>query len=368
MIVGALMRNPILIITGLLVLVLAGCKKDPVCAPDLTPVGDSWIYATPDCQGMNPLALNQGMVQADRAGFIDGLLVIRNGFIVAEQYFNGYDSSRTHNVMSVSKSFLSAIAGLAFREGHLDSLDQRVLPFFPEYVGPNLDPRKESMTIRHLLTMRMGMENEETNYFDLYNSPNWIAATLEYPFIAAPGDEFHYNTFGTHLLSALITRATGTTTRAFAETQLLGPLGITVDSWQQDQQGYYFGGNSMHFTPREMAKFGLLYLHGGVHNNVQIVPSDWVSYTLSPSTNFGGGNWGSMTNINYAGLWWLGTLNGHSAFMGIGHGGQYVVCVPSLNMVVVSTSDNRVDWDTADAQEQAVITIISTYVLGSVRL
>ncbi len=360
------MMKPTLIIAGLLLLVLAGCKKDSVCAPDLTPVGDGWIYATPDSQGLNPLTLNQGMVQADQAGFIDGLLVIRNGFIVAEQYFNGYDSSQTHNVMSVSKSFLSAIAGLAFRDGYLDSLDQRVLPFFPEYVGPTMDPRKESITIRHLLTMRMGMQDEESNYSTLYNSANWVAATLEYPFIAAPGDEFHYNTFGTHLLSALITRATGTTTRAFAENHLLGPLGITVDSWQQDPQGYYFGGNSMHFTPREMAIFGLLYLNGGVRNDVQIVPTDWVSYTLSPSTSFGGGSWGPMTNVNYACLWWLGTLNGLSAFMGIGHGGQYVVCVPSLNMVVASTSNNHVGWNTADAQEQAVLTIISTYVLGSV--
>ena len=87
-----------------------------------------------------PVTLNQGMAQADQAGFIDGLLVIRNGLIVAEQYFNGYDSSQTHNVMSVSKSFLSAIAGLAFRDGYLDSLDQRVLPHFSEFVEPGIDP------------------------------------------------------------------------------------------------------------------------------------------------------------------------------------------------------------------------------------
>ena len=361
------MRDIRLLIIGLLLLTLSGCKKNPSNPPVVTPVGDGWFVVTPESQGMDSRILSQGFDQADQAGFIDGLLVIRNGLIVAEDYFNGYDSSTTHNVMSVSKSFLSAITGLAFREGYLDSLNQLVLPYFPECIDPGMDPRKYSITIRHLLTMRMGLDHEQTNYSVLYNSDNWVAATLAHPFVAAPGEEFHYNTFGTHLLSALITKAIDTTTRAFGETHLFEPLGITVDAWEQDPQGYYFGGNSMHFTPREMAKFGLLYMNNGRKGDVQIVPADWVSYTLSPSTDFDNGTWGPVTNMNYARLWWLGTLNGYRAFMGIGHGGQFVICIPSLNMVVVSTSNNHVNWNTADAQERAVLEIVSTYVLGSLK-
>ncbi len=360
------MRHIRLLTIGLLLLTLFGCETKSCDPPTDLHVGDGGVI-TPESQGMSSQILNLGLSQADGAGFIDGLLVIRNGFIVAERYFNGYDSSGTHNVMSVSKSFLSAITGLAFHEGYLDSLDQRVLPYFPEYVNPGMDQRKQSITIRHLLTMRMGLDHEQTNYFTLYNSDNWIAATLAYPFVDAPGEEFHYNTFGTHLLSALITKATGVSTRAFGETHLLEPLGITVDNWQQDQQGYYFGGNSMHFTPREMAKFGLLYLNDGRRGSLQIVPSEWVSYTLSPSTDWDNSTWGPMTDIQYGGLWWLGRLNGQSAFMAIGHGGQFVISIPSLSMVVVSTADNNVDWETADAQEQAVLEIISTYVLGAVQ-
>jgi len=352
---------------GVLLLTLSGCKKNPSDPPIVTPVGDGWVTVSPESQGMDSQVLNQAFDQADQAGFIDGLLVIRNSLIIAERYFNSYDSSQTHNVMSVSKSFLSAITGLAIREGNLDSLDQRVLPFFPEYVTPDLDPEKLEITLRHLLTMRMGLDREQLNYFELYNSDNWIAATLAYPFVAAPGEEFHYNTFGTHLLSAQITRAADTTTLAFAQTHLFEPLGITVDAWQQDPQGYYFGGNSMHFTPREMARFGLLYMNNGRKGDVQIVPTEWVTYTLSPSTDWQNSTWGTMTDIQYGCLWWLGKLSGYSAFMGIGHGGQFVICISSLNIVVVSTSNNQVDWDTADAQERAVLEIVSTYVLGSLQ-
>jgi CubicO group peptidase (beta-lactamase class C family) len=152
----------------------------------------------------------------------------------------------------------------------------------------------------------------------------------------------------------------------FADRFLTDPMGITVDDWQQDPQGYYFGGNTMHFTPREMAVLGYLYLHDGRLNDIQIVPQEWVEFTLSPSTDNDSYEWGVLKNYNYGYLWWLGRINDYDLFMAIGHGGQFVIVSPALNLIVVSTANNHVDWNTASNQEQAVLEIVSRYILPAV--
>jgi CubicO group peptidase (beta-lactamase class C family) len=339
------------------------CGKDPVQSRFEPYI---WDISTPQAEGLNAEILDSAFDQADQAGFIDALLVIRNGRIVAEEYYNGFSDSTPHTVMSVSKSFLSAMAGIAFERDCLDSLDERMLDYFPEYIYATIDPRKYDITIRHLLSMRMGIEHERYTYFQIYNSDNWIKTTIEFPLIYNPGEGFAYNTFQTHLLSAIITKASGMSTRDFAERFLTDPMGITIDDWQQDPQGYYFGGNTMHFTPREMAVLGYLYLHDGRLNDVQIVPQEWVEFTLSPSADFGSSEWGVVKNISYGYLWWLGQINDYDLFMAIGHGGQYVITVPDLNLIVVSTANNNVDWDTANHQEMDVLEIVSSYVLPAV--
>lgn len=325
-----------------------------------------WDTSTPQAEGLNADILDSAFDQADQAGFIDALLVIRNGHVVAEEYYNGFSDITPHTVMSVSKSFLSAMAGIAFERGYLDSLDERMLDYFPEYIYAGIDPRKYNITIRHLLSMRMGLEHERQNYFQIYNSDNWIKTTIEFPLIYNPGEGFAYNTFQTHLLSAIITKASGMSTREFADRFLADPMGITIGAWQQDPQGYYFGGNTMHFTPREMAVLGYLYLHNGRLKNIQIVPSEWVEFTLSSSTGPGSGEWGAMKNISYGYLWWLGQIDDYDLFMAIGHGGQFVIVSPALNLIVVSTANNNVDWDTANDQELAVLEIIASYILPAV--
>jgi CubicO group peptidase (beta-lactamase class C family) len=349
-------------------LLIAGCERNPA-EPCLEYY--LWDVSTPEAQGVNPQILDSAFVQADLAGFVDGLLVIRHGFIVAEEYYNGYSEYHPHNNMSVSKSFLSAITGIALHCGCIDSLEERVLDYFPEYVYPGMDPRKHDITIRHLLTMRMGIEGEAEGdyavYMHLYNSPNWVRETIESPLVFDPGEHMRYNTFETHLLSAIITRATWQSTLKFAVRTLFNPMGIDIDFWERDPQGYYFGGNSMYFTPREMAVLGLLYLHGGRLEGRQIVPAEWVELTLSPSTDFEHPNeWGAYKNYNYAYLWWLGQMGGHDLFMGYGYGGQLVVVFPDLDLIVVSTANNNVDPDTSNVQEWALFDIITSYILRSV--
>lgn len=348
--------------------ICAGCDKEPQEIPFEPFV---WETSTPVAQGMNPSILDSASIYASQYGFIDGMLVIRNSKIVAEAYYNGFTSETPHNIMSVSKSMLSAITGLVlYGEYDLD-LNDRMLDYFPQYVTPELDPRKLDITIEHLLTMRMGIQGEATDnyraYWELHNSDNWIRSTIEYPLVSDPGETMRYNTFITHLLSGVITKATGQGTDEFGEKYLFTLMGIDIDYWEKDPQGICFGGNSMYVTPREMAVLGLLYLQNGMLNGKQIIPQEWVEHSLSPSTSLTHPNeWGSWKNYNYAYLWWLGQFSDVDSFMGYGYGGQFVIVFPSLNLIVVTTAKNDVPPESTNTQEWTIFDIVNQYILASI--
>lgn len=348
----------------LLLLFMIGCEENPK-------EQYFWNSSAPEAQGMNKQILDSAFIVAANTGFIDGLVVIRNGYLVAEDYFNGYIRSRPHIIASVSKSFLSAITGIALHRGDIDSLEEKVLDYFPEYIYSGMDERKYQITIRHLLTMRMGIRDESEDnygvYWGLYYSPNWIKATIESPLVFDPGERMRYNTFQTHLLSGIITRATQKSTLKYGKEFLFDPMGIDVDEWKRDPQGIYFGGNEMYFTPQEVALFGSLYLKHGMLNGKQIVSAAWVDSSLSPSTNNTHPNeWGALKNYNYAHLWWLGQINEKDMFMGYGYGGQFLVVFPELDLIVVSTANYFVDPEVSTIQEWAIFDIISKYILPSI--
>ncbi len=356
------------LLLAVLIAMIPGCSKEPVEAPF---VPFAWEISSPGEQGMDPHMLDSALILASEYGFVDGMLIIRNGRIVAEDYYNGFTKDRPHNIMSVSKSMLSAITGLVLFGPYGLDLEDRMLDYFPQYWSGDLDPRKQDITIEHLLTMRMGIEGEAYNnysvYAELYSTENWIKSTIEYPLIYDPGEGMRYNTFITHLLSGVITEVTGRGTDEFAEEFLFSPMGIDVDYWEKDPQGICFGGNTMQVTPREMAVLGLLYLQKGKLRGEQIIPGAWVEQSLSPSSDFTHPNeWGSWTNYNYASLWWLGQFAGHDSFMGYGYGGQFVIVFPALDLIVVTTAWNDVPPETTDIQEWAIFDLVVRYILPSV--
>ena len=355
------------IFTLLFLFLLIGCDKE--LTSDLF-VPFAWETTTPELAGMDRQLLDSAFIIATEKGFIDGLLVVKKGKIVAEAYYNQFTKDHPHNIMSISKSMLSAIVGhVIYGDFNLD-LEDKVLDYFPEYIYQGIDSRKYEITIQHLLTMRMGIEGESAEnygvYSSLYQSDNWIKNTIEYPLILDPGEKMRYNTFITHLLSGVITKVTGNSTKAYADENLFNPMGIDIDDWEQDPQGIYFGGNSIHITPREIAVLGLLYLNGGRLNDKQIIPSEWVEYSISPSTNYTHPNeWGAWKNYNYASLWWLGQFNGYDSFMGYGYGGQFLIVFPALDLIVVSTAKNDVPPEATNEQEWSVFEIVSRYILTS---
>lgn len=360
------MSKRLILLSFLLIFFTVSCERDPYTEEKF-----SWKSSSPARQNMQAGYLDSALNEAQLEGYIDALLVIRNGSIVAEAYYNGYTKTTTHNVKSVSKSFLSAITGLALDRGYIASLDEKMIDYFPEYHHLQMDQRVNEVTIRHLLTMRMGIKGESDDeygvYQGLYTAQDWIKATLESDFIFDPGARMRYNTFQTHLLSVIVSKATDQSSYDFANEVLLEPMGIDVDGWEQDPQGYHFGGNSMHFTPREMAVLGYLYLNKGSIDDTQIIPESWIARTLSASTNFAHPNeWGAWKNYNYAWLWWLGQINNHSMYMAYGYGGQYVVVFPELELIIVTTAQSEVHPDTSNIQELAIFDIISDHILPSI--
>jgi len=347
---------------------LLSCTKDD---PEDIFVPYQWSTASPQSAGFDTEKLDSAFLFAAERDYIDGVLVIRHGSIVAEKYFNHYDKDYPHNVMSVSKSMLSAITGVAIEKGYIESIEEKVLDYFPEYQSSNVDERLNELKIKHLLTMRMGIDRESTDnyrvYSELYNSDNWVRSTLESDLLFSPGEKMYYNTFITHLLSAIIAKATGMSTAKFAEKYVFNPMGIDVDQWEQDPQGIYFGGNTMHFTPREMAVLGYVYLNDGKLDGRQIIPEEWVEATLEPSTSATHPNeWGAWKNYNYAWLWWLGQFNEKDVFMGYGYGGQFVMVFEELDLIIVATANNNVPPEATDEQEWAIFEIVAEYILPAV--
>jgi CubicO group peptidase (beta-lactamase class C family) len=245
---------------------------------------DDWSVSTPEEQGLNPNLVLDAYQDAEKLRNIYSLLIIKNGHLVAEKYFNGQRVSKANPIASVTKSYTSALIGVALRESILSSLDQKMMEFFPEFDWQNLDPRKAQITIRQILKMRSGYPWEEFSpYLDvLFSRGNWIPFIAEFPLSSDPGYQFGYSNLTAHMMGIILARAASTSLLSFAQTFLFDPLEVNVAHWPSDSLGYYYGSGGTYLTPRDLAKFGSLYLNGGLHNGVQIIPSDWVTESLQP--------------------------------------------------------------------------------------
>jgi CubicO group peptidase (beta-lactamase class C family) len=348
-------------------LLLLSCETDPASIETDNYPAYQWKTASPESQNMDALQLNAAADSALHSGFVHSLLVVRNGFIVAESYFQGHHVQSEHNIKSVSKSFISALVGLAIQKRFILTEYVGIMQYFPEYRTIDFDGRKENIQIVHLLTMRAGLEFDEQDAFQFFSGDNWIGAALELPLVDSPGSSFNYATPLTHLLSALLTRATGTSTLEFARNNLFLPLGIEVKYWTIGPQGYYFGGSEMFFTSRDMARFGYLYLQDGKVEDQQIIESTWINKSFQDYAERENWTWGAFSNIGYGYLWWLGTLGGYDVSFALGYGGQFIILIPDLNMIVVTTCNSQTyDWDLADAQERWVSSLIANYIIPAV--
>jgi CubicO group peptidase (beta-lactamase class C family) len=321
----------------------------------------SWMVQPPETQGFDREALDRAFNHAEGLAPLNSLVIARNGTLVAEEYYRGMRSNEDTNTKSASKSVLSALVGIALEEGHIDSLDQPIAPFFPAYFDANTDPRKRQITLRDLLTMRAGLETTSFgNYGRWVTSDDWVRFALDQPIESAPGTDMIYSTGTSHLVSAILTKATGMSTKAYAQSRLFDPLGIAPPSWQQDPQGIYFGGNNLALSPRDLLAFGQLYLNGGRHDGQQVLPADWARASLQRYVL------DSYRGFSYGYFWWIEAFAGIRTHFAWGYGGQYVFVIPGLDLVVVCTSDLQNRPSGIGDHNDRIYTLLSEYVLPAV--
>jgi CubicO group peptidase (beta-lactamase class C family) len=259
---------------------------------------------------------------------LTSFIISHNDIIVFEKYYNGSNESQSTNVQSVTKSVISALMGIALREGYIEGVDQRLSEFFPSYFPREDDARKNQLTLFHLLTMSAGLKWETDE--PMYRSDP-LEAILSQPLDLEPGKSFHYNSGLPHILSLLISQESGMTTREFAEQYLFDPLGINPTQWES-VNGINNGCCELWLTPRDLLQLGQLYLHKGEWNGKQVIPEEWIT----ASTEF---HIETDDDKGYGYYWWLTTLSGYETFSALGWGGQFIHVVPDLNLVVVGTKN-----------------------------
>ncbi len=302
---------------------------DPVDA------SDSWQTCSPAQQDMDESLLNAADAYLETIPYMWSFLVLRNGCLVHERYFSGSASDQSNNIHSASKSILSSVVGIAIDQGYIQGVDQPISQILVDYFAGITDEAKRSITVGNLLTMTAGFDwVEDQTEYRIDDQDDWIQAILSLDMATAPGESFNYSTGQSHLLSAVLTEATGTSYCEFAHENLLDRIGITAEHWGRDPQGYFSGGFNLYMTPRELARYGQVVLDGGKWHGQQVIPHDWVATATSHQVSAG---WG----FGYGFLWWLRQQEGHHISIAWGYGGQMAHVIPDLGMVVVFTTNTR---------------------------
>ena len=301
--------------------------------------GPSWPPPV-EAFGFSEAGLDSIFARAEALDPLNSLLIARGDVLVASRTYRGLQPGEAVNLKSASKSLLSLLVGIAIEEGHLQGVDQPIGPFFPQMIPDT--SRKRAITIQDLLTMRAGLESTSFgNYGAWVSSDSWVRDALRRPLVQEPGTgPMIYSTGTTHLLSAILTQATGRPLRSYAQEKLFDPLGLDIRAWQQDPEGIYFGGNNLSTTPEALLRIGQMVLRGGTtRDGTRVLPEGWIddAWTVRVTRSYRG--------FNYGYLWWIEEFGGLRTHFAWGYGGQFLFVVPSLDLVVVMTSSlsNRPD-------------------------
>ncbi|MEI4470801.1 serine hydrolase domain-containing protein [Frigidibacter sp. MR17.24] len=289
----------------------------------------------------HPLAAG---AQADRfartraaAGALDqlhALVILHRGREVLAEAFRGPAPDRAVNVKSVSKTLVASIAAAVIGTGRL-TLDTTIGAAAPRLIPAGADPRVRDLTVADFLTMQTGLERTSGgNYGAWVSSRNWVSYVLDREMTGTPGRGMMYSTGSFHVLGAMLTEVTGESLLALARARLGRPLGVRIDGWTRDPQGFYMGGNNMALSPRAMAAFGEAWRQGGAGPAGRLVPPGWVETAWTPRTR------SPFSGDAYGLGWFLFDADGTPAAYARGYGGQMIYVLPGHELVVAVTSDD----------------------------
>jgi CubicO group peptidase (beta-lactamase class C family) len=296
--------------------------------PSIWPTRE-WQTSTPEEQGVSSAGLTK-LVEFGAANQMDSLLITRYGKVLTEAYYAPYKADIPHVLNSASKVVTSTLIAIACKEGLLSDLQVPVLSFFSDRKIANLDGRKKSMTIQHLLDMKSGIDwiepqrGAQITLSQMHNSQDWVQFILDRPMSHPPGVHFSYNSGNAHLLSAIITKLTSSSALEFAQQHLFKSLGIEDVRWGQDPQNITVGGSHLYLRTRDMAKLGYLYLRSGIWEDKQMLPVGWVDQMSLASDAVYRGR-------AYANYFWA--IPGKGAYMANGYHRQIILVLPDLDIV-----------------------------------
>jgi CubicO group peptidase (beta-lactamase class C family) len=300
---------------------------------------EGWPTSTPEAQGMSSQEL-AGLVGFGIDNGMDSLLVTRHGKIVAEAYYAPFAPRLHHRINSATKAVIGSLVGIALNDGLIKSLDLPLIDFLPDRQSAKPDPRFRAITLRHLLDMTSGIDWEEplsnaipAALFEMERSRDWVQYVLDRGMARDPGAAFDYNSGGPHLLSAVLSKATGRSAEDYAREKLFGPLGITDFQWRRDPQGVSTGGYGLYLLPGDMAKLGLFWLHDGVWQGKRRLPAGWIDAARQGRVDM------PFPGLRYANLFW--SIPGKDAFMAVGFDRQLIVVLPKLDIVAAFTGAKR---------------------------
>jgi len=287
--------------------------------------------------------------------------------IISEEYYNntGPGPDSILDVRSVTKSILSTLVGIAFDKGYLDSLNQPIYEFIEPLVD-TLNPEMGAITIRQLLTMTAGFDwheiAEPSEFPQFVYAPDQLLYILGKPFIFTPGTVFDYSDGAAHLMSVVLAEATGMSASEFARINLFEPMGIGERFWYEDNRGYNYGGVGLCIGPHDMIKIGEMILQKGEYNGERIVSENCLNDATSIHI--------SANNLlpyltDYGFYWWKGSKNGYDFSMANGYGGQFILIVPNLELVVVATCEFRGLSQISGQNWSSIINIIMNNVLSA---
>jgi CubicO group peptidase (beta-lactamase class C family) len=295
----------------------------------------SWTLSTPEAQNLDSAMLERASTTLANRPYTWSLLVIRHDTLVFERYYHGSAKNQSNNVHSASKSIWGAAIGIAINQGLIPGADATIASILPARYVSVMSAQTKTIKLHDLITMTSGIDwSEDTTETQIQRTPDWLTAILELPNAATPGSTFNYSTGDTHLSSAVMTSAIQSSACEFIHQHLLAPMGVVAEHWGRDPQGYFSGGYNLYLTPRELAKFGLLYLRGGKWRGAQLVPAAWVNASMTNQVDAG-------DPYRYGYNFWLREIAGHQVAMAWGFGGQMIFIIKDLDLVVVMTTNTR---------------------------
>lgn len=332
-----------MILCALATLLLSGCRQEKeiinlprtTASAEVVAAVDSFVNAT------------QTRPVAPDSITLHSIMILKHGQVVFEKWFNGHTAETPHPMFSVSKTFTATAVGLAISEGKLHLTDP-VVSFFPDKLPAEQSDNLKSMTVRDLLTMTCGHDEEPNSM--RRDSIDWVEGFLSWPVKHKPGEYYLYNSVGTYMLSAIVQKVTGEKLLDYLDTRLFQPLHINRPEWEESPQGINCGGWGLSLTTEDMAKMGQLFLQQGKWNGKQLVPAEWLkemsSYQVpsAPSgTRFEDLEKAGLTKDNnewvqgYGYQMWICR---HNAYRADGYAGQYIMVFPDRDAVLVLTTSS----------------------------